>query len=80
MALGKTIIATNAVGNRDAVDDGVNGFLVPIRDIKAYAEKVIEVIDDDERLLQIGKSARKKCVEEYDSKIVNLFITNIIDQ
>lgn len=35
MAMGRAVITTHAPGCRETVDDGVNGFLVPVRDVPA---------------------------------------------
>lgn len=78
MALGKMVIATNTVGNKDAVIDGETGFLLPIHDIKSFAEKIIEVIDDNELIIKLGINARKKCEECYDSLFINNIIYEII--
>lgn len=48
MAAGKPVIATDVRGSRDLVQDGVNGFLVPVGDIKATA-KAIEKLSGDGR-------------------------------
>lgn len=45
MSLGKTIIASNVVGNKDCVINGYNGFLLP-HDAKLYAEKISILMDN----------------------------------
>lgn len=39
MAMGNPIVATDVRGNNDAVEDGVNGYLVPVGDSGMIAEK-----------------------------------------
>lgn len=39
MAMGNPIVATDVRGNNDAVEDGVNGYLVPVGDSGMMAEK-----------------------------------------
>lgn len=39
MAMGNPIVATDVRGNNDAVEDGVNGYLVPVGDSGTMAEK-----------------------------------------
>lgn len=78
MALGRAVIATDTVGNKDAVVDGKTGYLVPMHDIKTFANKIIEIIDNDELLIKLGMNGRKICEEKYDSKIINDIIYNII--
>jgi glycosyltransferase involved in cell wall biosynthesis len=41
MKTGLPIVATNVEGAQEAIEDGVTGFLVPIHDCRAMAEKII---------------------------------------
>lgn len=43
MQLGKLVITTNCGGMEEVVKDGVNGFIVPIRNAEAIAQKIIEI-------------------------------------
>ena len=44
--LGSLIIATRVGGIPEAVEEGVNGFLVPAGDHQAMAKRMIQLIDD----------------------------------
>lgn len=46
-ALGTPVVATDAPGLRDSVDEGRTGFLVPDRDVDAFAERIGRLLDDD---------------------------------
>ena len=74
MACGRPTVASNIVGNRQAVVDGVTGYLLPVHNIDAFAKKIIELIDDDNELLKLGRQARDTCIHRYDSGIVNTFL------
>ena len=74
MALSKPIIATDTVGSRDAIKDGVNGYQIHIHDVDAFAKKILEIIDDEKELKRIGESARKYCEERYNSGKINSII------
>lgn len=69
-SMGKPIVTTNAVGCREVVDDGVNGFLVPVKDGNALAEKIKILVEDENMRNKFGKASRKKAVEEFDVKVV----------
>ena len=72
LAMGKPIITTNHTGCRETVDDGENGYLVPIRDAKALAgaiERMIR-IGYHQRLIMSEKS-RAKAVKQFDDTLVN---------
>lgn len=45
MANGKAIIASDVVGNKDCVENDVNGWLLPL-DTDAFADKIIQLIND----------------------------------
>jgi glycosyltransferase involved in cell wall biosynthesis len=45
-ATGTPVVATDAPGLRDSVRDGETGFLVPTRDVAAFAERIGELVDD----------------------------------
>jgi glycosyltransferase involved in cell wall biosynthesis len=46
-ALGTPVVATDAPGLRDSVDDERTGFLVPDGDVDAFANRIGELLDDD---------------------------------
>lgn len=78
MAYGKPVIATNNVGNKDAVVNGKTGYLLEKHDIDSFANKIIEIIDNNNLLLELGTEARKICEEKYDSSLINKTIFNVI--
>ena len=69
-SIGKPIVTTNNVGCKEVVDDGVNGFLVPIKDSKALAQKIKILVENETMRNEFGKASRKKAVEEFDVKVV----------
>ena len=71
MATGRPIITTDAPGCRETVDDGLNGFLVPIRDINALADKMIYLIRNPHLLQEMARMGREKAEKVFDSKKVN---------
>ena len=69
-SMSKPIVTTNAPGCKEVVEDGVNGFLVPIKDYKSLAKK-IEILRDNPSLREeFGKNSRIKAVKEFDIKAV----------
>lgn len=47
MAMGKPIVATDAGGNPEIVEDGVNGYIVPKRDAGALQRALVQTCRDD---------------------------------
>ena len=64
-ATGRPIVTTNSIGCKDTVEDGVNGFLIPIKDSHALAEKLRVLIDDPELRQKMGKASRLKAEREF---------------
>lgn len=65
-AVGRPIVTTNSIGCKDVVDDGVNGFLVPVKDSEALAQKLRILIEDKALRVSMGKAAREKAEREFD--------------
>jgi len=59
MACGLPVIITNVADNRKWVEDGVNGFLVPIKDPKSLAEKIIYLLRNEDVRKRFGKINRE---------------------
>ncbi len=64
MSNGKAIVASDVVGNRDCVRDGENGYLLPL-DADAYAEKIIQLVNDNELRERMEKASRELFLKEF---------------
>ncbi len=71
MACGKAVITTDAPGCRETVADGVNGYLVPVKEVKSLADKMVELINNQELCHKFGQAGRKLVEEKFDVRIVN---------
>ena len=71
MAMARPIITTDAPGCRETVIDGVSGFLVPVRDSNAVAEKMQWFIEHPEQIEKMGQGSLKLCREKFDVHKVN---------
>jgi glycosyltransferase involved in cell wall biosynthesis len=67
MAMGKPVVATNAGGVPEIVEDGRDGLLVPPRDEKALADAVVRLLGDASLRRSFSEQARKDAVERFDS-------------
>lgn len=70
MAMGNAIVATDVRGNNDAVEDGVNGYLVPVGDSGLMAEKILELMNDREKLRTFGENGLDM-VKDFSTENVN---------
>lgn len=70
-AMARPIITTDAVGCREVVDDGVNGYLCEVRDAGDLAEKMEQMLSlTPAQRAEMGQRGRAKMVAEFDEKIV----------
>lgn len=74
MAMGRPIITTDAPGCRETVENGVNGFLVPVKNVPALAESMERFISDSSLIVRMGRESRKIAEEKYDVEKVNRVI------
>ena len=80
MALGRPTIAFDTVGTNRAVNDGSTGYLIKDRNLEQFANRIIELIDDEQKLIELGTNARNYCVENLDSNYVNKKIVAEIEK
>ena len=66
MAAGKPVVATAVSGLPLAVEDGVNGLLVPERDPAALAAAVTSLLADRERAARMGEAGRRRVRDELN--------------
>ena len=71
MAIGRGIITTDAPGCRETVKEGVNGYLVPVKNAEAVAEKMCYVAEHLELIEKMGEESWKYCKEKFEIKKVN---------
>ncbi len=57
MSLSKPIVATRCGGNTYMVEDGVNGFCVPMKDPRAMTEAILKILDDPSLYEKLGNGA-----------------------
>ena len=65
MAHGRAVVATAVGGLRDAIEDGVDGLLVPPRDVAALRAAIERLLGDDELRTRLGEAARAKAEREW---------------
>ncbi|MEL6864219.1 MAG: glycosyltransferase family 4 protein [Bacteroidota bacterium] len=80
MAMKKPIITTDTPGCREAVDEGKNGFLVPIKDAYALATAMTRFYAlDEKRISAMGDYSRDKAVSEFDDRLIAQQLLDVIE-
>lgn len=71
MSMGRSIITTDVPGCRATTVDGVNGFLVPARNVEKLAEKMHLLASNSEIRRDYGAASRKIAEDKYAVEKVN---------
>lgn len=65
MTAGLPVVATDVGGNREAVIDGHNGFIVPSRQPQVLAQGLIKLLSDQTLAEAMGRSGRQRAQELF---------------
>ncbi|WP_372746958.1 glycosyltransferase family 4 protein [Lutibacter sp.] len=71
-AAGKPIITTDSIGCKECVEEGYNGYKVPVKSGVALANAIEKLINAPEEMVRMGKNSRAKAEKEFDQKEVVL--------
>jgi glycosyltransferase involved in cell wall biosynthesis len=74
MSCGLPVILTENTGGYDIVRDGIDGFIIPIRDVEKLKEKILYLYENPEICKQMGQNAKERAKsgfswEDYGNKI-----------
>lgn len=65
MQAAKPIVTTFEASIPDIIEQGVTGFMVPQKNYRVLAEKIEQLIFDDDLRIRMGKQARVRFLEKY---------------
>lgn len=65
---GKPIVSTAVSGADEVVRDGETGFLVPVRDLAALADRVLSLLADDERARAMGRRGQELVSQAWERR------------
>jgi glycosyltransferase involved in cell wall biosynthesis len=69
-ACGRAVVTTDVPGCRDAIDPGITGLLVPVRNATAQAGALKELINDPARCQAMGNAGRALAERAFDVRQV----------
>lgn len=78
MAMGRPVITTNAPGCRETVDEGVNGFLVPVRNVPALTQAMLRFVDNPALIHSMGLESRRLAEKRFDVHAINARLLKIL--
>jgi glycosyltransferase involved in cell wall biosynthesis len=78
MACGVPSVVTRVGGNPEAITDGENGFLVPVEDDAAAAERLLYLLRNPQLRVEIGKNGRNSVQARFSAdmmiqKLINVY-------
>lgn len=79
MSMGRPVITTDVPGCRETVINGLNGFLIPKKDVNTLAQKMLWMIEHQKEVKNMGKQSRLICEEKFNVNKVNQFMLKKID-
>jgi glycosyltransferase involved in cell wall biosynthesis len=80
MKFGLPVISTIEGGIPDIIDDGINGLLVPKKDIPALAEKIAFLLDNPEHRARLGTAGKNKFLNKFTLSTFERNIRQVFDE
>lgn len=77
MRAGTPVVVTDVVGNRDAVENGCSGLIVPPEDPDALAEAVASLLVDPALRKEIGEAGRERVTLCFDVRAGGAALTDV---
>lgn len=71
MAIARAVITTDAPGCRETVEEGRNGFLIPVRDVAALVDAMEHFLRDPAAVVLMGRESRRIAEERFDVHRIN---------
>jgi glycosyltransferase involved in cell wall biosynthesis len=68
MAFGRPVVATAAGGIPEAVEHGVTGVVVPVRNPGALAQALLDVLENPELSRRLGTAGRARFLERFTAE------------
>jgi glycosyltransferase involved in cell wall biosynthesis len=77
LAMGKAVVASDVLGNKDCVENGKNGYLLPLTEENVddlFAQRIIDLIEDPTQREEMGEYSLKLFQRKFliDNRIKDL--------
>jgi glycosyltransferase involved in cell wall biosynthesis len=70
MAAGKPVVSTDSGGPSDLIEDGETGYLVPVGDEEAFADRCLRLLSDEQLRRRMGARGREVAREMFAKESV----------
>jgi glycosyltransferase involved in cell wall biosynthesis len=68
MACSKPVIASDAGGPREIIENGVTGLLVPPKDAEHLAQAILNLLDDPDRRIRMGQAGAARVRDRFSAE------------
>lgn len=72
MAMGRPVITTDVPGCRDTVEDGVNGYRIPARNVDALVQAMLRFVENPATIPEMGAASRRIAEARFDVRKVDV--------
>lgn len=69
-AMGLPIITTDVRGCRNAIEPGITGILIPVKNSEALAGAITRLLSDLNKAKEMGRAGRRKAEKDFDKNIL----------
>jgi glycosyltransferase involved in cell wall biosynthesis len=81
LSMGLPVIATSIAGNEDLVENGKNGFLIPVDSTAALKKNLSHLIQDHEKRKNMGRISRDRIEKQFSWRVTaNSYISHLADR
>ena len=70
LASARPIIVTDSGGMPEIIQDGITGYVIPVKDFEVLASRIIQVLSDDRLRERLGYTGRQIVEKTYSKEIV----------
>ena len=77
MGMAKAMVVTNMGGMPEVIKDGINGFVIHMKDFEALAAKICQLLEDNKLRRRFGYTGRQMVESQYTKERVTKDTVNI---
>ncbi|MFA7272210.1 MAG: glycosyltransferase family 4 protein, partial [Candidatus Omnitrophota bacterium] len=77
MATAKPMIVTNSGGMPEVINDGINGYVIPVRDFELLAAKINNLLGDKKLRDRLGYTGRQMVESQYSKERITKDILSV---
>ncbi|MDQ6891349.1 MAG: glycosyltransferase [Acidobacteriota bacterium] len=78
MAFGLPCVVAEAGGNRELVEDGINGFVLPVGSAEALTNALARLLSEEQLRTRMGRASRRIAEEKFDIEKAMAAVTSSI--